>query len=190
MQRPYQIAGVVLFLFAAYVARESLGLRFYTNLGPGPGFFPFWLAILMGTLSAVMLFQATFQQSPPRPKDFYASRIGYLRAGAVCIAIIGAVFLLEKAGFQWTMALFFLFLLLTLGKSNPWDILLVVVVGSLGAFKLFDDVLKVPLPKGPFDAPLEVVSERLFGPVGIVLVLLYVVLRFSLLRRVLSLGGR
>jgi putative tricarboxylic transport membrane protein len=190
MKRPYQIAGTVLLLFAVYIGRESLGLKYYTTLGPGPGFFPFWLAVMMGLLAATMLFQATFQQSPPRPGDFYASRLGYLRAGAVCLAIIAVVFLMERIGFQWTMAAFFAFLLLSLGNKSPFDLLLVTAVGSLGSFKLFDELLKVPLPRSDFDAPVEFASDVLFGPIGLVLVLAYIFFRFGLYRRISSLGIR
>ncbi len=188
MKRPYQIAGTVLFLFAAFIARESLDLKFYTTLGPGPGFFPFWLSVLMGLLAAVMVYQATFGQSPPMPEDFYASKVGYFRAGAVILAMAATVVLMERVGFRWTMALFFAFLLVCLGKPNVFDALLVVVAGSLGAFKMFNDVLKVPLPQGPFDDPLDAISSVIIGPVGIVLLLAYVVYR-GRLYRVLGLGA-
>jgi hypothetical protein len=50
MQPPRQITGVLFILLAAFVVRESLDLKFYTQLGPGPGFFPFWLALVLGPL--------------------------------------------------------------------------------------------------------------------------------------------
>ncbi len=185
MQRPYQIAGTVLFLFSVFIGYESwTGLKFYTTLGPGPGFFPFWLSALMGLLAAVMLYQATFGQSQPMPDDFYASRVGYLRTLAVCVSIIGVVLLMENLGFRWTMAAFFAFLLVTLGRPNPLDALLVVVAGSIGTFKLFDNVLKVPLPARDYDAPVDALSGGLFGPLGIALLVAYVLFRFRLYRAV------
>ena len=39
MRRPYQITATVLLLVAAFIAFESLQLRYYSTLGPGPGFF-------------------------------------------------------------------------------------------------------------------------------------------------------
>ena len=51
MRRPYQIAGTIFLFFAAFIAYESLKLRYYTPLGPGPGFFSFWLGVLLFVLS-------------------------------------------------------------------------------------------------------------------------------------------
>ena len=190
MRRPYQIAGTILFVFSAYIARESLELKFYTSLGPGPGFFPFWLSIIMGTLAAMMVFQATTQEPQPMPGDFFASKVGYLRALAVCVAMIFVVYMMERVGFRWTMAAFFAFLLVSLGKPNPLDTALVVVVGSVGTFKLFDNVLKVPLPVSDYDAPLTIAMEWLVGPVGVVLIVAYVIFRFRLYRPVLAMSGK
>lgn len=50
MRPSCQITGVLFILLAAFVARESLDLKFYTQLGPGPGFFSFWLALVLGPL--------------------------------------------------------------------------------------------------------------------------------------------
>ena len=58
MRRFYQITGAALLLLAVFVALESLKLKYYTNQGPGPGFFPFWLSLLLGALAIIILLQA------------------------------------------------------------------------------------------------------------------------------------
>ena len=58
MRWPYVITGTVFLLLAAFIAVESLKLRYYTALGPGPGFFPFWLSLILAGLSIIMLVQA------------------------------------------------------------------------------------------------------------------------------------
>ena len=74
MNRAYQITGVVFLLLAAFIARESLELKFYTSNGPGPGFFPFWLSMALGLLAVLMILKATFRESEPIPEGFFASR--------------------------------------------------------------------------------------------------------------------
>ncbi len=154
MKRPYQITAVVFILFSAFIAREALELKYYTSLGPGPGFFPFWLATIMIALSGFMFFHATWGRSDPMPADFFASKIGYLKALAVCGAVIFVVFAMEDLGFKITMAAFFVWLLATLGRLKGivgWVAMaLVVAGGSWGAFYVFNDMLKVPLPLGNF----------------------------------------
>ncbi len=150
MKRFYQVTGIILLLFSIYVGWASLSLKYYTSLGPGPGFFPFWLAIMLGILSLFMLYHATFGKSDPLPDNFFASKVGYLRAGALCASLIWVVVTMEELGFRISMAVLFLWLQMTLGRVNPIIIVLTAAIGSWGAFWLFNDVLRVPLPIGMF----------------------------------------
>ncbi len=150
MKRPYQIAGVVFLLMAAFIAWESLELKFYTYIGPGPGFFPFWLAMVLGVLAVLMILQATFRRPDPMPADFFASRAGYLRVGAIVLALTATTALMDILGFQLTMLGTIIFLLFALGRPSLIVTLLVSVAGSFGCFYLFDRWMKVPLPTGFF----------------------------------------
>jgi putative tricarboxylic transport membrane protein len=148
VKRPYQVTAVVCVLFAAFVARQSLALKLYTPLGPGPGFFPFWLAVLFGLLAALMLGQATFGRSTPPPADLAATRAGYLRIGAIVGSLAGTVFLLNPLGFRLTTLAFYLVLLNVLSRQNWLVTILVAAAGSFGVYHLFADVLTIPLPVG------------------------------------------
>jgi putative tricarboxylic transport membrane protein len=154
MRRPTQIVAAVLFLFAAFYAREAIDLVYYSDLGPGPGFFPFWLGVVMMLLSATMAYHVTFRPEEKMPDDFFASRAGYLRAGACLFGFLWSILAMESLGFRLTMVVFFLFLLVTLGRLKGISGMLVTVgvslAGSWGAFWLFDGVLRVPLPRGIF----------------------------------------
>ena len=154
MKRPYQITALVFIAFSAFIAKDALDLKYYTSLGPGPGFFPLWLAGIMIVLSGFMFFHATWGKSDPLPADFFASRAGYLKAAAVIASIIFVVLALEDLGFKITMAIFFVWLLATLGRLKGvvgWvSMAMVVAGGSWGTFWLFNDMLKVPLPTGAF----------------------------------------
>ncbi|MCL4371611.1 MAG: tripartite tricarboxylate transporter TctB family protein [Chloroflexi bacterium] len=150
MKRPYQVTGIVFILFSAFIARESVELKFYTSLGPGPGFFPFWLSVFLGALAAVMLYQATFKPQDPMPADFFANAKGYLRAGAILLALVASVVLMEPLGFRLMMLLFYLFLLFALGRQNILVTIAVALGGSWGVYQVFVEYLKVPLPIGIF----------------------------------------
>lgn len=150
MRRPYQITGVIFLLLAAFVAYEALRLRYYTPLGPGPGFFSFWLALILGALALAMFSEATAWSAEPMPADFFADRVGYLRMGAVVLALIGTTALLNPLGFRLTMFGVNMFLLYVLGRQGLLLTILVAVAGSFGVFHLFDRWLMVPLPVGVF----------------------------------------
>jgi putative tricarboxylic transport membrane protein len=150
MKRTYQIAGTVFLLFSAFVVWQSWGLKFWTSLGPGPGFFPFWLAIFLGALSLGMIYQATFKPEEPMPSDFFASKKGYLKCLAIILALTFIVRFMDELGFRLSSFIFYMFLLFALGRQNIIVALLVSLAGSWGVYYVFVELLKVILPVGMF----------------------------------------
>jgi len=150
MKRPYQITGTVLLLFAAFIGWEALKLKFYTHLGPGPGFFSFWLSLILGGLAVLMIVQATLRRPDPMPEEFIPSRSGLTKMGAILLSLVVTTALLNVLGFSLTMFGVFVFLLCTLGRPGWIVTLLVSVAGSFGVFYLFDRWLRVQLPSGIF----------------------------------------
>ncbi len=148
MKRSYQITAAVCILFAASVAHESIKLKLYTSMGPGPGFFPLWLSISFGILAVVMFCQATFGRSEPMPADFFATRTGYLRIAAILVSLIGTVALLNPVGFRLTSLAFYFFLLNVLGRHSLIVSGLVALAGSFGVYHVFATFLRIPLPIG------------------------------------------
>jgi len=150
MKRPNQIAAVVLILFSIFTAREALDMTYDTPLGPGPGFFPLWISIFVGILSAIMLYQATFHRSDPMAEDFLPSKVGYFRVVAVTLGMIFVVVTMPDLGNQLSMFVFLLFMLYALGRQRLLITALVALAGSFGAFYVFNNWLQVPLPVGIF----------------------------------------
>jgi putative tricarboxylic transport membrane protein len=148
MRRTYQITGTILLLLAVHVGYESLALRYYTSLGPGPGFFAFWLALILGGLAVAMVVQATVGRPEPAPPDFLADRGGFLRMGAVALSLLMTALLLERIGFRLTMFAVYLFLLRVLGNQRLVTDLLIAIAGSFGVYFVFVRWLNVPLPTG------------------------------------------
>jgi len=140
----------VLMLAAAFLVRESLRLRYYSSFGPGPGFFPLWLSLLLAILAVAMFWQATFGKPEAMPADFYPDRKGYLRIGAVLAALAGVIVLIEPLGFRLVMLGLYLFLLAVLGRQHPLVTGIVALAGSFGVYYVFVHWLAVPLPIGLF----------------------------------------
>jgi putative tricarboxylic transport membrane protein len=148
VKRAHQVTAVVCLVFAAFVMRRSLGMRLHTPLGPGPGFFPFWLAVIFGGLAMVMLVQATLQRPAAGPAGLVVTAAGYRRIAAILGALVGAVILMNPLGFRLTSFAFYLFLLTTLSRPSWAVALLVAVAGSFGVYQVFADFLRITLPVG------------------------------------------
>jgi len=150
VKRPYQVTSIVVMCMATFLAKGSLDLRYYTPLGPGPGFFPLWLSVLLAVLAIAMFWQATFRAPDAMPPDFFADRKGYLRIGVVVVALIGVIAFMEMIGFCLVMLGFYLLLLSALGRQNVVVTGLVAIAGSVGVYYVFVHWLGVPLPVGLF----------------------------------------
>jgi putative tricarboxylic transport membrane protein len=150
MQRVYQIAGLALLALAIAVVFGALQLRYYTSLGPGPGFFSFWIGIVLGILAIIMVAQTLFQPAEKLPWDFVPQRDGWLRMGAVALSLLAATLLMERLGFSLTMFAVFVFLLRSLGDYSFVACIAAGAIAGFGIDYLFVRWLSVPLPTGLF----------------------------------------
>ena len=128
---------------AILVAFQSVALKLGTLRQPGPGFFPFWGAIVLGVLSVVLLVG-----SKSRPAPAPAADSGSWMPAIVAGALIVYVLLLEKLGFVTVTFLFLLFLFRLVRKG--WLVSgLAALVGTGACYGLFQLWLKSQLPRGP-----------------------------------------
>ena len=149
MRRGWQVACVCLLGVFVAALITSLDYSLTDALGPGAGFFPFWLSAIGIALCLAMLVQ--LGRGGIVSHDAVAlllSRQAALQAGAVLLALTMAAALLEPLGFRLTMLPFIAGLLLALGARSLLAIALCAVAGSFGVFHAFYHWLKVPLPIG------------------------------------------
>jgi len=142
-----RISWSLLFLFGAFVVYESLQISYYgSDFGPGPGFFSFWLGVLVMGLAVIELAR-TFKRRVALAANFFPDRAGLGRIACLVGALFAAVLLLEPLGFSLTMFLFCGFLLRVLGRQPWWLTLALTLAGSFGTSFVFRQ-LQVMLPRG------------------------------------------
>jgi len=146
MQRIHQIAALCFLAFSIAVVIESLSLEYYTKLGPGAGFFPFWLGTLTGVLSFAWLVQVSREAAKSKEGPFFPQKAGLYQILSILASLLMVAGLMNVIGFQLTMLLFLVFLLKILGRQSIWATLIIAVLGSIGVFHLFGRYLDVPLP--------------------------------------------
>lgn len=139
------LTGLGFLAASIYVIWESGNLEYYTPLGPGGGFFPFWLGIIMAGLTLGWLIQEIRNRdnikSPLMVKDATITRV--ILPIVALVAVSGFIDIL---GFQITMFLFLIILLKILGKQNFFVSLVVALLGSFGVYHIFTRFLDVTLP--------------------------------------------
>ncbi len=147
----WQIACLCLLCIFLPALVTSLGYSLTDALGPGPGFFPFWLSLIGAGLSVAMLVQVTLAKADEGSAiNLAPDRRVALQAIGVLVALTAAAALFEPLGYRLTMLPFVAGVLFILGARSPIAIALTALAGSFGVFHVFYHWLKVPLPIGEF----------------------------------------
>jgi Tripartite tricarboxylate transporter TctB family len=145
--RTDQVSGAVLALLAAIVIEETWRARLPlgTLANPGPAYMPIVLAaalLLAGLLLALL------------GREPATLKAGDWREWRHTVAILGAcafvALALERLGYRVTMALACAFLLGVVERKPLVATILIAVGLAGGTYFLFDTVLRVQLPRGPF----------------------------------------
>lgn len=150
MKRGWQAASVALLVTFAFFIFESLQLSLRDALGPGPGFFPFWLGVLGAVLALILLAQLHLGRIDLGGEALAFDRAGVRSVVRVLMGLIAATALIDVIGFRFSMLLLITYVLVVLGVRNWVAIAICAVAGSFGVFHVFFDLLKVPLPVGIF----------------------------------------
>jgi hypothetical protein len=110
---------LLFFLFVAYTARTTL--EYWTEgavIGPGAGYFPFWVCAILSGLTLLWLLQVTISPGEAMPKNFVPSRKRGLLAGLFFINLIFFAAIVRYVGFPVAMFIFVMVIVSLLGKRD------------------------------------------------------------------------
>jgi hypothetical protein len=145
----------VFLALAALVIFDSVrqGARWLEE-GPQPGYFPFYLGVIIAAASAVTLVRALLL---PAEKNKPFVQVGQLKLvlsvlvpSAVYVALVGWI------GIYVSAVLFVALFMRWLGKYPWWKVGAVSLGHSIVLFMIFEVWFLVPLPKGPLERLLGV----------------------------------
>src|SRR5437773_5232809 len=130
------VGGLFWLAVALFAVVQGHALKLGTLGRPGPGFFPFWGGVVLAVLSLLLLAGAI------RKRDGSAlPAIGSPKLLVVMGALLAYVVLLEPFGFVIVTFLFLLLLLRLEGRGWAPSVV-TALLGTLGAFALFQLWLK------------------------------------------------
>jgi hypothetical protein len=140
-----RVAGLALVLIGLLTMWESRVFPLGSLHRPGPAYMPVVLAALL------ILFGAAVFAMDARVRRL--AEVGWpewRHALAIFGACAFAAWGLERLGYRLTMAAVMAFLLLVVERKG-WALGLTLTVAmAWGSFFVFDTLLRVPLPRGPF----------------------------------------
>jgi len=127
-----------------------LGFGWQEVHGPRPGYFPFYIGLLI-CISATVNFVRALLIAPDKNKTFV--HVGQLKL-VLTVLIPTAIyaFLVTWIGIYVSSILFIGFFMRWLGKYVWWKVAAVSVVTVAVFYVVFEMWFKVPLPKGPLES--------------------------------------
>ncbi len=157
MRRAEQVVATLCVMLGVAIVWQARQMEYLTPLGPGPGFFPLWLGLILIGLSGAWLFSVVWRSPAEGSRRFFPAWPGLRRILLVLGAIVGVGIAMEFIGFQLAMFAFVAFVLVALGRRG-WCLTAVLAgVMSFGVYHTFTRWLDVTLPQ----ASIEIL--RLWG---------------------------
>jgi hypothetical protein len=140
-----QVSGLVLLLVALFIGWMNRAYPLGSLQEPGPGYVPLMLAIFLGAMGLLIALRG-LHGTPMRDISWPEAP----RALIVLVACGAAAYALEHVGYRITVFAMLVFFVGVLERKKPWVVLAVSLGFSLISFFLFDTLLKVQLPRGPW----------------------------------------
>jgi hypothetical protein len=141
--------GVIAFAVSVSVQAYQVGSRWVDGQA-GPGFFPFWLGVLLALCGAIILVR---EARAANGKPFFHDRTGLMSVVKVTSTAVGMLVLTYLIGFR-TASIIYLFVYLRFIGKHRWPAVIAMsLLIPISGYYLFERVLQVGLPRGIFELP-------------------------------------
>lgn len=121
----------------------------WTSDGPGSGYFPFYIGIILCISGAGTLYQALFGKS--KNTEVFVDGEQLKRVLSVLLPALVYVLIIQGIGLYVASFLYIALFMIILGKFSPIKSVLTALIVVVLFFFMFEVWFKVPLFKGYFD---------------------------------------
>lgn len=150
--RTMDIVAALSFLVASLVViidSTRLGFGWQEGVGPGAGYFPFYIALVMGGASLINLVRALLDKRAS--SEVFVSRPAFTKVLAVLVPLVVFVIAIAFIGIYVSAAIFITLFMMYFGRYAVHRAAPVGIGVALTLFFLFEKWFLVPLPKGPLE---------------------------------------
>ena len=142
--------AVVIVVLGAVVIQGSRALGSgWTSDGPGSGYFPFYIGVILCISGAGIGYQALF--GAKKNRDVFVDGAQLKRVLSVFLPALVYVLCVQFVGLYVASAVYIALFMAVLGKFSPLKSIITALVVSVVFFLMFEVWFKVPLFKGKFD---------------------------------------
>jgi hypothetical protein len=154
-QKSAEIAVAALFFFAgALVMYDSmrLGMRWEEVHGPQPGYFPFFVGLIICVSAVVNIVRALMMRGAQNKAFVHVGQLKLVLAVLLPTIVYAAA--VTWIGIYLSSILFIAFFMRWLGKYPWWKVVAVSLGAAAAFYAIFEIWFMVPLPKGPLESLL------------------------------------
>ena len=146
------VVAVLVFLLGAVVIYGSrkLGAE-WTSDGPGSGYFPFYIGLIMCISAIGIIYQALFSKTTQRNAEVFVDREQLHRVLSVLVPAAVYVLAVQFIGLYVASAIYIALFMVILGKFSWLKSIFIALSVNVLFFMMFEVWFKVPLFKGAFD---------------------------------------
>ena len=153
-QWPKRLFAAAILLLTSYTGYTAGNMRIYSAVGPGPGFFPLALSIILAILTIIWLLARIHEDEIPPAVDWRS----YRRSFSIVVTVILSTIVMPYLGFFITSCLVMSFITYETGTQKPIISAIFGTAASAGFYLLFHWALGLNLPSSSFS---------LLQPIGI-----------------------
>jgi len=151
MKTKDQISSIILLIISILTCLGSSRLNIGSVNNPGSGFFPFFLGMVIGSLSLLIMIKTMLGKQVSTNKKNLLWEFGKRKKKVLYLILaLGSYgLLLERLGYILTTILLFVFILKGITSQKWYVVLVAALFASIGSYTIFHLVLKIQLPDGP-----------------------------------------
>jgi putative tricarboxylic transport membrane protein len=147
MHRADRFIGILFLIFGSYLVFRSREFPYWQDFGPGPGYFPFWLGMIMNVLSAFLLVRVFLFSREKKEKGIGLQR-GILYPLTVLLVMFVCFFLMRYLGFVVPVLLFILILMEFLERGKRKLHVGITILTGFILYYVFAYWMGIPFPTG------------------------------------------
>ena len=151
MKKAEIITGFILLVLSGLVIWKALEMPPSATFGPGAGFLPFWLGVLLAVLSTILVGSAVASQTTGEESEpVFPGKKALFAISLVLVGLAVYIVLIDVLGYVLDTFLFVLFLVKVVEREK-WRLALAVsVCATVALFTVFQVLLKITLPSNMF----------------------------------------
>jgi hypothetical protein len=144
------VVACLIVLMGVVIAQSSwqLGAGWQTD-GPGAGYFPFYIGIILCLSGLGILLPALFGKKKNR--EIFVDNVQLSRVLSVLVPALVYVLAVQFIGLYVASALYIALFMIVLGKYSPFKSIAIALAVVIVLFVMFEVWFRVPLYKGMFD---------------------------------------